>query len=226
VDDTGEIARYRLLETIRYYAAAQLARSGEDRVTRTLHRDHYLAFAEEAEGHLEGPGQSDWINRVATDYPNLRAAVTWSREQGQAEPFARIAAALNVFWMGHGPCNEGEAWFQDALAQTGHSATALRARTLCAGSWLACATWNLATAVIRAEEGLAAILVETDRRTEALEAADSLQRTAQEAGMPMFDVQVALVPAFRTCRSGFRFPSFGVVDDGNGECFEFGDEGA
>jgi predicted ATPase len=83
VDDTGSIARYRLLETIRYYAADQLARTGEDRVTRTRHRDHYLAFAEEAEGHLEGHGQSDWINRVATEYPNLRAAVTWSREQRQ-----------------------------------------------------------------------------------------------------------------------------------------------
>jgi predicted ATPase len=328
VDDSGEIARYRLLETVRYYAAAQLARSGEDRVTRTRHRDHYLAFAEEAEGYLEGPGQSVWINRVATEYPNLRAAVTWSREHHQTEPVARIATALNVFWMGHGPSNEGEAWFQDALEQTGHSATALRARTLCAASWLACATWNLATAVSTAEEGLAlardladdrllgrfliargvaamyagqptnlieeavgltrqvddrfalavaltalaqrqvmqnptkarpyvdeavgvaqktgnvifannalgnlaivmgqqgdlrqvagiceqvlesahragdrlaacialsekaAVLVETDRCVEALEAADSLQQTAQEAGMPMFDVQVAVV---------------------------------
>ena len=71
VDDDGDQARYRLLETLRYYAGGHLAGTGEEDETRERHRDHYLAFAEEAEGHLEGPGQTEWISRVARDYPNI-----------------------------------------------------------------------------------------------------------------------------------------------------------
>jgi predicted ATPase len=54
VDESGEQARYRLLETIRQYAADRLAQTDEETPTRSAHRDHYLAFAEEAEPYLEG----------------------------------------------------------------------------------------------------------------------------------------------------------------------------
>src|SRR6202011_3253427 len=57
VDDTGPVARYRLLETVRAFGLAHLERSGEQAEVRDRHRDHYLAVAEEAEAHLEGPGQ-------------------------------------------------------------------------------------------------------------------------------------------------------------------------
>jgi hypothetical protein len=50
-----------------------LSRSGEDDDTRACHRDHSLAFADEAEAHLEGYSQTEWMNRVATKYHNLRA---------------------------------------------------------------------------------------------------------------------------------------------------------
>ena len=52
VDDSGPVARYRLLETVRAYGAARLERSGEQAEVRDRHRDHYLAVAEEAEAHL------------------------------------------------------------------------------------------------------------------------------------------------------------------------------
>jgi hypothetical protein len=39
----------------------------------------------------------------------------------------------------------------------------------------------------------------------------------------MFDSSVTVAPAFRTFGSGFGGPSFGLIDDGDGEFFEFGD---
>jgi predicted ATPase/class 3 adenylate cyclase/DNA-binding CsgD family transcriptional regulator len=155
VDDDGDQARYRLLETLRYYAGGHLAAAGEEDDARQRHRDHYLAFAEEAEGHLEGPGQTEWIGRVATDYPNIRASLAWSRDRGQGEPLARTAAALEWFWVAHGPAAEGNAWLRTALDHLDPSAVPLRAKTLWASAFFAAALGSAAACLARSEEGLA-----------------------------------------------------------------------
>src|SRR5262249_5953511 len=110
VDDSGEQARYRLLETVSDYAAARLAPTDEEDAVRAAHRDHYLSLAEEAEPHLEGHGQAEWMAGVAADYGNVRAALIWSRDSNDAEELLRIAAALPFFWQTHGPHQEGLAW--------------------------------------------------------------------------------------------------------------------
>jgi predicted ATPase/class 3 adenylate cyclase/DNA-binding CsgD family transcriptional regulator len=68
--------RYRLLETVRHYAAERLAlRASSDlRDARVAHRDHYLALAEAAAAHLTGPDQGSWLDRLDADQANLRRA--------------------------------------------------------------------------------------------------------------------------------------------------------
>jgi len=68
--------RYRLLETVRHYAAERLAlRADSDlRDVRVAHRDHYLAVAEAAAAHLTGPDQGSWLDRLDADQANLRRA--------------------------------------------------------------------------------------------------------------------------------------------------------
>jgi tetratricopeptide (TPR) repeat protein len=68
--------RYRLLETVRHYAAERLAlRGGPDLLdVRSAHRDHYLAVAEAAAAHLTGPDQGSWLDRLDADQANLRRA--------------------------------------------------------------------------------------------------------------------------------------------------------
>jgi predicted ATPase/class 3 adenylate cyclase/DNA-binding CsgD family transcriptional regulator len=68
--------RYRLLETVRHYAAERLAlRAGSDLGdVRVAHRDHYLAVAEAAAAHLTGPDQGSWLDRLDADQANLRRA--------------------------------------------------------------------------------------------------------------------------------------------------------
>jgi predicted ATPase/class 3 adenylate cyclase/DNA-binding CsgD family transcriptional regulator len=153
VDDDGDRARYRLLETLRYYAAGRLVEAREDVETRIRHRDHYLAFAEAAESHLEGRGQVEWMGRVARDYPNLRAALAWSQDRSDGEPLVRMAAALHLFWETRGPAAEGEQWLDAALAHDA-VAPALRAKALFGRSYLAHVNVDLATAIACAEEGL------------------------------------------------------------------------
>ncbi len=103
VDDADAAApRYRMLETIREFAAERLAKAGEVDLIGTRHRDHYLWLAETAEPKLVGPDQNRWRARLFAEQDNVRAALAWSREQGEAETLARMVAALSMFWLNAG----------------------------------------------------------------------------------------------------------------------------
>jgi predicted ATPase/class 3 adenylate cyclase/DNA-binding CsgD family transcriptional regulator len=68
--------RYRLLETVRHYAAERLAQRADPDLHDVLvaHRDHYVAVAEAAAAHLTGPDQGSWLDRLDADQANLRRA--------------------------------------------------------------------------------------------------------------------------------------------------------
>src|SRR6266508_2277860 len=84
-------SRYRMLEPIRQFAAGRLAEAGEVEAIRSRHRDHYLQLAETAEPLLAGPEEDLWRTRLTREMDNLRAALAWSRDHGDAESLARDA---------------------------------------------------------------------------------------------------------------------------------------
>ena len=90
--------RYRLLETIRAYAAERLAASGTETAVRRQHAAHYLALAEQAAGQLRTPDQRAWLERLTAEQPNLRAALAHSITIGDIESAWRLVAALQRFW--------------------------------------------------------------------------------------------------------------------------------
>ena len=99
--------RYRLLETVRHYAAERLAlRPGSELdETRAAHRDHYLALVETADTHLRGPDEAVWLDRLEVEFDNIRAALAFSlADPDSAEPGLRLAAGLRWFcnMRGHG----------------------------------------------------------------------------------------------------------------------------
>jgi predicted ATPase len=63
-DTSGAQARYRLLETIRHYAADKLTASGQTETLRQRHAVWCLRLAEQAEPELSGPHQVVWITRL------------------------------------------------------------------------------------------------------------------------------------------------------------------
>ena len=93
----GFAVRYRLLETIRQYAREKLLDAGTGVDVRTRHLNYYLELAEQAEPHLRGPDQVDWLDRLEAEIDNLRAALEWSGED-QVEKGLRIATSLKWFW--------------------------------------------------------------------------------------------------------------------------------
>ncbi len=112
----GDTPRYRLLESLRAYAAERLAASGADSDLRRRHAAHYLAVAELAAGRLRGPEQRAWLDRLTTEQPNLRAALDHSVGTGDIETALRWISALELFWDGTGQRREAYEWIRRTLA--------------------------------------------------------------------------------------------------------------
>jgi predicted ATPase/class 3 adenylate cyclase/tetratricopeptide (TPR) repeat protein len=100
-EPAGAILRYRLLETIRLFAAERLAEAGEEEaaVVAAAHCAHFLAVAEEAAPCLTGPEQGKWLARLDADQANLRRAAGYAagRPDGTAVVL-RLGVALDRYW--------------------------------------------------------------------------------------------------------------------------------
>jgi predicted ATPase/DNA-binding CsgD family transcriptional regulator len=108
--------RYRMLETLHQYAQTRLTESGELDEARRRHAAYSLALAEQAEPELRGPQERAWMDRLEAESENLRAALRWGIDRGEAEHALRLAGALWRFWTQHGHLVEGLAWLEQALA--------------------------------------------------------------------------------------------------------------
>jgi non-specific serine/threonine protein kinase len=94
--------RYRLLETIRLFAAERLAEAGggEAAAVAAAHCAHFLAAAEAAAAHLTGPEQGSWLARLDADQANLRRAAGHAAEDpGGTATVLRLGVALDRYWL-------------------------------------------------------------------------------------------------------------------------------
>ena len=112
----GEM-RFSMLETIREYALEQLTACEELESLCESHARYYLAFTEHARQYLFGPQQALWVNRLALEYDNLRAALKWAVDNQKAEIALRFGGALGKFWYFYDPIywSEGRQWLERAL---------------------------------------------------------------------------------------------------------------
>jgi predicted ATPase/DNA-binding CsgD family transcriptional regulator/tetratricopeptide (TPR) repeat protein len=132
----GDPPRYRLLESLRAYAATRLAGRGADTDVRQRHAAHYLAVAELAAGRLRGPEQRAWLDRLMIEQPNLRAALAHIVASGDVETSLRWISALELFWDGTGQRREAHEWIWRTLACGEPPATPAAVAGLAAASTL------------------------------------------------------------------------------------------
>ncbi|MGW4351261.1 ATP-binding protein [Nocardia sp. NPDC004582] len=110
---------YRLLETLRTYGREHLRESGELGGLRRVHASYCRDLAERAGAALRTPADKMWANRLEAQHPDLRAALSFSIESGDAETAVRLAGALAHFWQIHDHFQEGLRWLATALAMPG-----------------------------------------------------------------------------------------------------------
>ncbi|MGB2816643.1 MAG: hypothetical protein WBC37_05420, partial [Burkholderiaceae bacterium] len=108
LDESEDVPRYKMLETIREYAAGKLGETGEEKdATGRAHCDYFFSLSKQARDGLMGEAQGEWIRRLETDLDNVRSALALSLACG-ADPFiaVKICVALHSFWILRGYATE------------------------------------------------------------------------------------------------------------------------
>jgi non-specific serine/threonine protein kinase len=112
-DHDGVRVRYRLLETVRDYASAQLFSAAESEALQLRHATFMV--------DLEERSDFEWMDLsretpLIAEQDNLRAALEWAIQHGQAELGLQLASAAFPFWLWAGHYVEGSMWYDRILS--------------------------------------------------------------------------------------------------------------
>jgi predicted ATPase len=114
--------RFRMLGTIREYAAGRLAEAGETGKLQAALRDYVLRTAERALAIGMAPDTVPWPDRVDCsrrydiDSGNVSQALAWCLAQADQEAGLRICVAVAPRWIVQGTVAEGGEWLDRFLA--------------------------------------------------------------------------------------------------------------
>jgi predicted ATPase/class 3 adenylate cyclase len=130
--------RFSMLETIREFGLEQLDAGADLDLLRRRHADHFLDLMLEAEPHLTADDQLEWLDRCDREHANIRAALRWAIETGEADRAQEAAGALWRFWQQRGHLAEGRRWLEEVLAMpSGQGPTPARAKALTGAAGIA-----------------------------------------------------------------------------------------
>ncbi|WP_169984345.1 BTAD domain-containing putative transcriptional regulator [Microbispora sp. H10836] len=99
--------RYRMLDTIREYAAHRLAEAGETETARRAHLAYFTELAETADPHLRRAEQLEWLSTLDAEHDNINAALRGAIAEGWAQEAMRLVAAAGWYWFLSGHRAEG-----------------------------------------------------------------------------------------------------------------------
>jgi predicted ATPase/class 3 adenylate cyclase len=116
LDEDAVMPRVQLLDTIREYGLERLEQDGQRDVLAARHADYFLDLAERAHEGLAGPEQVDWLDALAIEHDNLRAALDLFVGRGAGLEAVQLAGALWQFWWIRGHLTEGRERLRAVLA--------------------------------------------------------------------------------------------------------------
>jgi predicted ATPase/DNA-binding SARP family transcriptional activator len=153
MEDRQGTTRYRFLETVRQYAHEKLLLTGE---VEDRHAQHFRFFARLAAEVRQSFNASPrlWHDRAEAEHDNLRAALAWALQQGDAEQVAWLAINLWWFWDLRGYLVEGTEWLSAVLQFGDRASSPARSNALQAAALLAVQTGNCDRAEMLAQECL------------------------------------------------------------------------
>ncbi|MGK5739427.1 BTAD domain-containing putative transcriptional regulator [Micromonospora sp. URMC 103] len=101
--------RFRMLETVRAFAAERLVEAGEADALRQAHAAYFLDLARAGDAGLRGPAQLDWLRRLDADRDDLHAALRRAADGGETATALGLVAGLSFYWWLRGLRAEGAA---------------------------------------------------------------------------------------------------------------------
>lgn len=121
--ETAGGARFRMLETIRSFAAIELGATDVADLVREAHARVTLALAEEGKLGLLGPDPAHWSDLLEQEIENIRVALRWAVTALGAGPeiALRLCNAIWLFWKRSLRLAEGREWLERSLRAAGDS---------------------------------------------------------------------------------------------------------
>jgi predicted ATPase/DNA-binding SARP family transcriptional activator len=119
--------RFSMLEIVREYARERL---GDDADLRRRHLAYFVALAREAEPELTDGDQPTWFARIEDELHNIREALSFALETGDASAALQLVVGIRRFWQIHGHLAEGRDALAAALALTPDEPSELRSQAL------------------------------------------------------------------------------------------------
>ncbi|MEU8296431.1 BTAD domain-containing putative transcriptional regulator [Micromonospora sp. NPDC048909] len=119
--------RYRMLGTIKEYAANRLAEAGESDLARRAHLAYFTELAETAEPHLRRAEQLQWLATLLAEHDNIGSAMRGAIGAGEAHAAMRLAAGVGWYWWFSGHKAEGIELITAATEMPGEVTDEIRA---------------------------------------------------------------------------------------------------
>ncbi|WP_280471371.1 BTAD domain-containing putative transcriptional regulator [Nocardia cyriacigeorgica] len=104
---TDDGLRFRMLETIKQYAADRLAESGDAEAARRAHLTYFTGLAATAEPHLRRAEQLEWLAVLEAEHDNIAAAMRGALASEDTPAAMALAAAAGWYWWLGGHKGEG-----------------------------------------------------------------------------------------------------------------------
>jgi predicted ATPase/DNA-binding NarL/FixJ family response regulator len=120
-----ETAEFSMLESLREYAAEQLAASAEAEETRARHAGHFAGLAAQFEASIGLPEEQTSLLRIGRHHADLRAALDYCLGAGRDGWALSLATALGWHHYAHGDLDHGRALMDAVLPSAdGHELAA------------------------------------------------------------------------------------------------------
>jgi predicted ATPase/DNA-binding NarL/FixJ family response regulator len=152
----GTDRRYRLLETVRYFAYELLATPFETSATHDAHLTFFIDLARQGGAELDGRDQARWLHQLSVEHDNLSVALGWAHSCSAAESLGQLTGVLWPFWYRRGLYDEARTWMERAVALLGEMDEETRAATLTGAGVLAFlqCDYSVATQRLTAARGI------------------------------------------------------------------------
>ncbi len=166
-DDGASYVRFRMLESLREYAAEHLT-AEQHRALRDRHLAWYADLVRAATDGSFGPEQAGWYRTLRREHGNLREALRHAvGEPRHAVQALEMVAALEPYWTVTGRLGEARYWLARASA-VAEADPGTRARALVTAAW---------TATLQGEPGAARSMLDEAAALLGDGAADDTVRT-------------------------------------------------
>ena len=133
----GPVIRYSLLETVRQFAAGQLAASGEETAVHARLLRWALEVARSAEAALPGAERPAGPIGLSAAQASIRAALSWALGGAEPEAGRELAARLARWWIATGRYSEAGQFLTTAAGIPAAAAPGIQARMMLGAAWSA-----------------------------------------------------------------------------------------